>query len=258
MQKEVKLVNVQADTWLGQVLGIDAFKVVVPATSDGIPAVLDAVASSAAASRRSFFFAKIPTDRVDVVRAFTSAGFCVVDTGITLEREPSETDTACVIADVRIRLAKPADEDAVCRIAGTAFVFSRFHLDPRISRETANKVKQAWVESCFRGRRGDLLLVAVRAAKPVGFLTSLSVTEGGKIVRVLDLIGVDRSCQGLGIGRALTGSFISRCAGRCGVLRVGTQVANIQALNLYFRSGFHVTESVYIVHAHGREGQIIR
>jgi ribosomal protein S18 acetylase RimI-like enzyme len=250
--------NIQADVWLGRVLGSDAFKVVVPVDGAAIPCALAEMASAAVASKRTFFFAKIPTTRVDAVRAFTSAGFYVVDTGVTFEREPPETDAVGTITDTSIRLAEPTDEEAVLQIAGTAFVYSRFHLDPQIPAGVAHAVKRAWVESYFRGKRGEQLLVAVRGSEPVGFLAGLKTNDRGKTVRVIDLIGVSKSHQGHGIGRALTGCFIAHSVGKCGVLRVGTQAANIPSLNLYFRTGFHITESVYILHAHGREGQLIR
>lgn len=250
--------NIQKDDWLGRLLGFNAFKVVVPEDDAMIPALLAELSSVAAFSGQFIFFVKIPVLRVNAARVFSEAGFYIVDTGVTFERAPPEARPVDVFNSVDIRLAAPKDESAVLEIAETAFVYSRFHLDPQIPRAIADAVKRSWVESFFRGRRGDEMMVAVCKGVPVGFLLSLHVTNCGRRVRVIDLIGVAKSHQGRGIGHRLTDFFMARSSGACDELRVGTQVANAPAMNLYFKSGFRIAGAVYILHAHGREGQINR
>jgi ribosomal protein S18 acetylase RimI-like enzyme len=141
----------------------------------------------------------------------------------------------------------PAYYDAVLRIAASSFVYSRFHLDPAIPKETAHKVKRAWVNSYIHKMRGERLLVALLDGKPVGFLAVLATPEPG---RVIDLIGVDRAYQGRGVGRALVSFFIADSADRYPLLRVGTQVANVPSMRLYESLGFRIDETAYVLHAH--------
>jgi len=45
-------------------------------------------------------------------------------------------------------------------IAESAFVYSRFHLDPLVPKELANRVKREWIANYVRRQRGERLLVA--------------------------------------------------------------------------------------------------
>jgi ribosomal protein S18 acetylase RimI-like enzyme len=159
---------------------------------------------------------------------------------------------------VVVQEVPPVHHCAVLDIAGSCFVYSRFHLDPKIAPETAHAIKRAWVRSYLEKTRGEQLLVALRDGKPVGFLAVLATTAHGEPCRVIDLIGVDQAYQGHGVGRALVGHFLAESVGRCAILQVGTQAANIPSLRLYESLGFRVCKTAYVLHAHvGEEGTLL-
>jgi ribosomal protein S18 acetylase RimI-like enzyme len=61
---------------------------------------------------------------------------------------------------------------------------------------------------------------------------------------------VDREHRGRGIGKALMGHLMEEAAGAGGLLRVGTQAANLASLRLYESLGFRIAETAYVLHCH--------
>jgi ribosomal protein S18 acetylase RimI-like enzyme len=148
-----------------------------------------------------------------------------------------------------VRAAGPADFDQVVQIAGSAFKYSRFHLDPLVSKTLADNIKRSWMESYRRGTRGSGCLVATLEDVVVGFLAIVETT-GEHAARIIDLIGVDPSAQGRGVGRALVDTFIREASGQATRLEVGTQVANAPSVRLYENCGFRFAGAAYTLHGH--------
>lgn len=228
------------DEWLSLVLGCSAFLVY------GQRSEIYGIMKEA---EKGFYFAKVSTDRVDILRELEQEGFRVVDTVVTLIRQPSPREHFTFPKSVRE--AEPQDASALLDIAGSAFCYSRFHLDPEILNETANRIKQAWLGSYLAGTRGKLL-VSARNGTVTGFLAVMRETEGqwtgSKPTMVIDLIAVGRAYQGQGIGKDLVSAFISSYPEH--PLKVGTQAANVPSLALYQRMGFKIVMTEYVLHLH--------
>ena len=73
------------------------------------------------------------------IKALEKSGFNLIDTNIVLEKEifPS----AKVVENWITRFAVAGDELRLERIAGSAFKYSRFHMDPLISKDIADSIK---------------------------------------------------------------------------------------------------------------------
>jgi ribosomal protein S18 acetylase RimI-like enzyme len=221
---------VHPDAWLSEVMARPVFRVDGSGATDELEAH----------RRRGFYFAKVPTDRVGDVRALTRIGYAVVDTAVTFELVndlPIETS-------VEVRECMPADADGVLAIAGSAFRYSRFHLDPDVGLELAHRVKREWIANYVAKRRGDALLVALVADKPAGFLASL-VSHG---TAAIDLVAVATEAHGKGVGTALCAAFARRYTGMPRL--VGTQVVNVPSIRMYTKLGYQLARSQYVLHHH--------
>lgn len=216
------------DAWLSDVMARPVWRV------DGSGSVDELVAMP------GFYFAKVPTDRVADVRALTGAGFALVDTAVTFELTREVTPPS----SIEVRDCTDADAEQVLAIAGSAFRYSRFHLDPQISDELAHHVKREWIANYVRKVRGDALLVGVVDGKPAGFLASL-VSHG---TAAIDLVAVATDAHGKGVGSALCAAFARRYAGMPRV--VGTQVVNVPSIRMYTKLGYELARSQYVLHLH--------
>ncbi|MGD0534548.1 MAG: GNAT family N-acetyltransferase [Methanoregula sp.] len=234
----------EPDPWLESVFGHEVFRVTGCGPfgdPGGIPAP--------AAGKQSFSYAKVPVDDPDLLHALLEKGFRIVDVNVVLERAP-ERDGTWSTGRYVLREAFPGESMQVQEIAGTCFTHSRFHQDPRIPSEMANLIKRKWVENYFRGTHGEKIIVAAIDGSPIGFLAIAKVPEGGRTVRVIDLIGIHPGFQGTGAGRQLVRYFIDDSVGQCELLRVGTQLVNLPSLRLYEKAGFIIAGASYVLHAH--------
>jgi ribosomal protein S18 acetylase RimI-like enzyme len=214
------------DAWLSDVLGFDAWTATVES------------AAVVPAGARSLTTVRIPVQDVASLGAVETLGFSPVDVNVTLERVGFDLAPPSSVA-----VATPDESEALLDVAGSCFRYSRFHLDPRIPREAADRVKREWVRSYVDGRRGIELL----AAATVGFLAVLEAPDGA---RVIDLVGVAPSAQGRGVGEELVVAFASRHGAGERTLRVGTQIANVPSLRLYEKLGFRIVSASYVLHRH--------
>ena len=246
--------RVEADPWLAGILGHDVFRVADP--SAGAETLRDALASGRGQS--AFYHAKVPCQAADQVRVFCAAGFFVVDVNLTFQRTPDCDPGRQPRPGIVVREIRPADYPQILDVAEHCFRYSRFHLDPFFAREQANRIKREWVRNYILGRRGERMFVAESEGIPVGFLAVLAGEVKGRSCRVIDLIGVSASHQGQGLGQELVDHFRQFYAGKCDLLRVGTQAANIPSARLYERCGFRLAESAYVLHAHVQDGKLLR
>ena len=220
---------VQDDAWLSRALGFRAL-------------IADEPPPRKPVTQRTLTTAKVAVDDVARASTFTAVGFGVVDVNVTLARNGEAAPAAVSL----IRAATPADAERVLDIAGSAFRYSRFHLDPALEDELANNVKREWARCYVDGSRGLELLVAETGGEVSGFLAVLEAEDA----RVIDLIAVASDAQGVGVGAALVTSFTARHASPGRELRVGTQIANAPSLRLYARHGFLPVAASYVLHRH--------
>ncbi len=238
------LTKVREDSWLSERMGRPVFRI-EPSETDSLAVDIGDPLSG------GFYYAKLDVQDVDSVRGLTKLGLYVVDVAVTFRMalpvparvpEPGE--------QVIVRGVPPSNSDEVARIAGSCFRYSRFHLDPEIPKEVADRIKHDWVRSYLDGKRGECLLEAVIDDRPVGFLAVLACRDDRGQGRVIDLVGVDTAFQGRGIGSRLVAHFVDAYQGACDYLEVGTQIANIPSLGLYQAAGFSVAGAKYVMHAH--------
>ena len=193
-----------------------------------------------------FATAKVAVDGVREAARLQDLGFRVVDVGLQFEADAgrlADGDTAAV------RPARPDDRDAVRDIAGRAFRWSRFHLDPGFPPALADRIKAEWAGNWFSGRRGDAMLVAERHGQVAGFL--LALAAHGRAV--IDLIAVAPEHAGHGLGQAMSRRLATTPVGGAvqPTVGVGTQAANTAAARFYEGLGFRLAGAGYVLHHHG-------
>lgn len=229
--------EISEDSWLSERFGYPVFTVRGP----------NGLADHAAAQQRATYQARVGVADLRGVARLESAGMRVVNVTSTLTADPAVPLPG---TGGEVREAEPERDQALLDVAQRSFRYTRFHLDPDVPREVADRIKRDWVWSYLNGRRGDELLVALRNGEPVGFLCGMPREERGLRLRVIDLIGVAPEAQGTGAGRALVHAFHKRAAGRCDAVEVGTQMANTPATAFYERLGYVATRAAYDLHMH--------
>lgn len=169
-------------------------------------------------------------------------GFTLVDTRLTLERDLSRLERMPEEpgSDIRVRDWQPRDIPALSDIAAHSFTQTRFHNDPGFSKERAEALYRTWIETSCQGY-ADQVLVIVERDTPAGFIT-LNIHAGQKLGSIA-LLGVSETSRQRGLGSRLVSAGLGWLAAH-GALRaaVVTAGANLAALRLYQRSGFHLSD----------------
>ena len=226
------------DVWLSGIFGCPAMRV----GNDPVGSPLSMLDTR----QRFFAYAKLDILQVSALSALTNAGFRVVDTALTFDGSVSGATGS------RVRFARPEDRAQVSRIAGSAFRYSRFHLDPLVPAGVADAIKSSWAANYFEGKRGDGMVVAERGGQVVGFLQLLRAPPDQLVI---DLIGVDPAWQGQGLGREMILHAARHGVGDDRIpatITVGTQAANTPSVRLYESLGLRLISAQYVVHYHGR------
>jgi ribosomal protein S18 acetylase RimI-like enzyme len=218
------------DSWLSSQLGVAAFSISESADVNVEPG-----------ERPAFLQAKVDIGDRLRTEALIRAGYMLVETAVMLAK-----DIARVRCDnAQLRFAEPSDAPGVCPIAGCAFRQSRFHMDPLIGREAADRIKARWAGNYFSGQRGTHMVVALDGSTTAGFL--LLIARGEELV--IDLVGVLPSHQGRGIGRAMLDFAAARVEGPRRFI-VGTQLCNVRSLAYYTGRGFQIVGARHSLHRH--------
>jgi RimJ/RimL family protein N-acetyltransferase len=237
---------IQDDSWLSSVLRRDSF--VLHINPEWIESVSKAESKEKRQfddllSQKVFIQAKVDVLDLKAIALLEECGFRLIDTNIVFGRAMFRGVQGGI--KTNIRLAGKADIASVGELGRSNFVYSRFHLDPQISVETANELKSSWALNYFKGKRGDYLFVAEKDNVIVGFS---QVILGDDSV-CIDLIAVDNDFTRQGIASDLIKKTESICGDKERVV-VGTQISNAPSISLYEKLGFSICSSKYVLHYH--------
>ena len=234
----------KTDAWLTKILERDVYRLIVDESSIDGDRFVGCEAFAALNSARAFAYAKTAVDFMPGIRSLIRMGFTLVDTNVLFSKSIGQPD--CEPGNYEIQPAGAAHEDQVAELAHGSFEFSRFHLDPLIPTELANRVKAEWTRSYFRGQRGDQMMVATQDGMVAGFVLLIDCDDG---TRTIDLIAVDRRHRGQGVAKGMI-SHVEAHADGFTRIRVGTQLANMPSIRLYTQLGFVMDEAHYVFHYH--------
>jgi len=191
-------------------------------------------------AKRAFcelMIARVDAQDMALVQAFERSSYVACDVLVTYSLKPREVVPADV-GDLELRDGRVNDADWMARISAEAFSFSHYFNSPWVNRRSAEEVVKKWINNSIVGY-ADRVLIAEREGKPVGYITvrSKSVCEGYKM-STIDLIAVDQSARGQGVGRILTSTAIATHKEEVSSWYVGTQAQNSAACRMYESVGF--------------------
>ncbi len=244
--------RIEEDVWLSDIIRKKVFKLTFDSLSSSTKRNWQTtIAQHESEHSHAMYYTKISTEQVSLLYQLSKLGFYPVDVNVTFELECDRvTNLSPLKTKYTIKEIASGEEQQVVNIARTCFRYSRFHLDPAVNNEIADRIKSEWVFNYIRKQRGDRLFVASMEEKTVGFLAAIVSEKQGKKIGIIDLIGIDRQYQRQGIGQELSKFFRVYYQEDCNRLRVGTQVANIASQRLYQKVGFSLSQSQYVLHKH--------
>ncbi len=216
-------------------------------------AVITAACESARQAGLQHLTARVDVGDLETLAALEDAGFRMMDALSTYIMRPGKD----VPRDVRrvgpVRLATPADTEAVLDITREAYrgYRGRFHLDAHIPAGRADGFYEEWARQCLAGAMADLIMVSEDSAgRVIGYLAH-------RRRQPASTIGTPIYGGGLGACRRdAPGAYASLIRDSAewahaqgAVAECQTQNANFAVIRVYESVGFHYVRAEYTLHA---------
>lgn len=230
--------SIQQDPWLGEMLGKPACHIV----AEPLKLVVADLPEGEA-----FTDARVDVRDFKALSHLQGLGFAVIDCNVSLEWPGDMRKLEVDSPSRNIRFAESKDELGVRALAKEAFEYDRFHRDPRISDDVANRIKEEWAGNFFTGDRGTWMVIATDEKGVAGFMLLLSPENGALVI---DLVAVAARCRRRGVAQSMTDFALGNCTGKMPRIRVGTQLSNSPSLRLYEAMGFRWSGAAYVLHRH--------
>ncbi|HYW86564.1 MAG TPA: GNAT family N-acetyltransferase [Chloroflexota bacterium] len=171
--------------------------------------------------------------------AAEACGMRLVDVGVDSTFDLRRTPLPEQPATPFVREARSADLPPLQDLAATAFVRSRFVVDPFFSREANELLHRTWLKNLFGGLAQSIFVADV-GGQAAGFVSNSVNNREARI----PLIATNAEFRRTGIGRALVARAVSWSAEQgVPVAHVKTQAHNYPALALYHRAGYVVSKT---------------
>ena len=238
--------------WDSQQLGFAAGRIDYLVAEGGYPqqhetkkALLRRVLNEA--NRRGIWHLSVRVDTNDLstLHVLEETGFITVDNMLTFALDLTDHESPTVEHNFTIRPATIADCEQAAQLALNIFTKDRFHADPLINKDRADRLHAEWVRNSCKGIAADVVLLAEANDQPLGFITGKvqhdTPAQFGQMVGTIALVGCDEKVRGGGVGRALISTALDWFKQQgCDVVEVGTQLRNISASRLYQKCGFQL------------------
>lgn len=193
-------------------------------------------------------FAKSSVKQYNLMHLLESDGYKLMDSIVTLKTNLS--NKVIEECNYETRILEESDLDNVLCIIDNLYKYGRFYVDLELNNEDVNKLYKQWITNEIKNNQVDVVGIEV-SGKVVGFISCKyrNNNETNKKEGIISLVGIDKSYQGLGIGKQLVKSVLCYFKRKnINDIYVGTQIDNLSALNLYISNGFKITSSVNSFH----------
>lgn len=197
-------------------------------------------------------FTKATNKEYDKMHILENNGFNLMDSIVTLKKELKKEAQISEDEDFTYKILQESDLQDVTCIIDNLYSFGRFFVDRRLDDKDVNTLYKQWIGNEIKNKYIDVIGIEYKG-KLVGFISckySMNYLDKNK-EGIISLVGIDKSYQGLGIGKKLMSHVLDYFYKQgVNIVSVGTQIDNISALNLYITSGFKIRGSSNSFHKH--------
>ncbi|MCV2231493.1 GNAT family N-acetyltransferase [Acholeplasma manati] len=195
---------------------------------------------------------KINSTDLNAMYNFQKAGFYVVDCLVTYEYDKNNAKP--ISDEYSVSFKENVTQHEIVELASIArsvFKIDRFHSDPNLKTELADKYYYQWVINSFNGF-SDGAIVPVIDGKPVAF-TTYKINNVSESTSTMVLSAVNPNYMGKGIYHNMIQKGTQYLLQFSSKIRVGTQVDNIAVQRTWQKIGYKMIDVKYILHYYKKE-----
>lgn len=179
-----------------------------------------------------------------LIKALLGARFNIIERYVAYKHDLKEYNGKNQPASVRT--FKKSDIKDVKNIARTSFSFDRFHKDPNIKKELADKTREKWAENSAEDKNHYILVSTINKS-----ISGFIIVKKGRASKEdsIQLIAVKKEFRGRGIGSDLIMSALTHSKSKGAYsMQVGTQADNSASVSLYKKCGFRIFKNKLTFH----------
>lgn len=195
-------------------------------------------------------FTKVGTNNYKNMHVLESYGYKIMDTIVTLKNEKIYNSEMKMSDEYSYRVLNEDDISEVVDIIDNLYSYGRFFVDSNLDNEKVNELYKNWIINEIKNEDVDVLGIE-QDSKILGFISCKyqSTHEIDEEQMIISLVGISKLSQGQGLGKILMKyALYNANIKKIKRIRVGTQIDNIKALNLYTSCGFKIESSISSFH----------
>jgi len=203
-------------------------------------------------AKPKLIIARIPLHDIQTIHALELEGGLLTDILLTFHRKLSVVSISQAFPR-RIKNIEVTETDGfhgkqIAEISREVFTMNHFFFDPYLPKEKCLELYSRWALNCLR-EASNINLIAKLNGKVIGFISCRVNNVGlGYSYGIIDLIGVKKEYQGMGVGSLLLHEALKRISRYTPIVYVGTQASNIPAVRMYERFGFKLVFTEATLH----------
>ncbi len=225
------------------------------AAREGVKALLAALMAEARTRGIQHLTLKVDVADMTTVHAAEQLGYRLVDTLVTYVDvaarrpipEPHPAFELTSYGKDELDRLTPDEIDPLADFMRTSYHVTRFHMDHRLPAERSGAIYDEWCRNLFNGKWADMVHIARRGGRPVGFLghQSFHELEERYSVKIIGrgLAGV--LPEGRGAYAALVAATMAHTPD---FAEYDTQIQNFPAINVWIRFGFAFLRGRFTLH----------
>jgi GNAT superfamily N-acetyltransferase len=225
-----------------EVLGLRIGRIVSASSEsrDGYQALLAELARRARSAGYDQVLRRSGLENLAEIWALESAGFALMDVGVTFSRTLRGPIEPAVHDDLTVRPSTDADIERIVAAMVQQPWGSRYESDPAYEPARVRELRSRWLWNSHRGR-ADVILVGVLDGRPAGYVTCR--LDGASGHGEIELVGTLPEFRGRRVASRVLADAVAWFSTRATVVTVRTQATNIAAANLYESGGFTLRSS---------------
>jgi ribosomal protein S18 acetylase RimI-like enzyme len=185
---------------------------------------------------------RVAASSFDEIWALESAGYLLMDVGVTFVRRLDRAFPPQAATQVDVRAATPGDVEHLLETMLDVPWGSRYEADPAYDRVAVRSLQARWLRNSLAGR-ADHVLVGHIEGQPAGYVTCRLVEEHGDRIGEIDLVGTVPAFRGRGVAAAIIDRSLAWFSERVELVTVRTQATNTAAAGVYERAGMTLRHS---------------
>lgn len=211
--------------------------------------IMDTVNQFCVEEKYECIFAKVGPDDYYTMHMLENVGYNLMDTIVTFKKKIKKDEKIYKNDKYTTILLDESDINEVINIIDNLYSYGRFFQDEHLDNNKTNEFYKKWIINEIRNTNIDVIGIKEND-RLLGFAScKYQLNSKNELEGVISLVGISKLYQGLGIGKILMdlvfNHFIEK---KVNEVYVGTQINNIEAINLYLSKKFKIRSSVNTFH----------